>query len=146
MTDNRAVPVGRRVAFGERLVSIRHSRNLTQQNLADEVGASVRAILGYEKGSTYPRRRRLFKLAAALECSVGWLEGISSTPDPTPLPSRYKHYTAEQLAAAAYKAAQRENLACPRKINPTVPLDPVAQCRLYAYHPGPCKPRQEIAA
>jgi len=138
MTDTRTVAPGRRVAFGQRLSAVRRARHLTQKALAKAVGTATRSILAYEKGDVYPRRHRLFRLANELDCGVGWLEGSVRDPGPPPLPQRYSRCNAEQLAAAAHKAAQRELLVCCREVRPASPLDAAGVCGLWAYHPGPC--------
>lgn len=52
--------------FHERLVALRRSRNLTQQQLADATGVHVSQIKRYEKGSAQPTLGALRKLVLAL--------------------------------------------------------------------------------
>ena len=50
--------------FGERLKRLRQARDLTQQQLADALGCSQRAIVYYEKDGKYPPAATVVRLAA----------------------------------------------------------------------------------
>jgi transcriptional regulator with XRE-family HTH domain len=63
--------------FNERLKSIREEKGLTQQQLSDRSGVSVRTIQNYESGSYSPRFGIVDKLAVALEISSPELLGQS---------------------------------------------------------------------
>ena len=63
--------------FNERLKSIREEKGLTQQQLSDRSGVSVRTIQNYESGSYSPRFGIVDKLAEALEISSPELLGQS---------------------------------------------------------------------
>ena len=63
--------------FNERLKSIREGKCLTQQQLSDRSGVSVRTIQNYESGSYSPRFGIVDKLAEALEVSSPELLGQS---------------------------------------------------------------------
>ena len=63
--------------FNERLKSIREEKELTQQQLSDRSGVSVRTIQNYESGSYSPRFGIVDKLAEALEISSPELLGQS---------------------------------------------------------------------
>ena len=63
--------------FNERLKSIREEKCLTQQQLSDRSGVSVRTIQNYESGSYSPRFGIVDKLAEELEVSSPELLGQS---------------------------------------------------------------------
>ena len=63
--------------FNERLKTIREEKGLTQQQLSDRSGVSVRTIQNYESGSYSPRFGIVDKLAEALEISSSELLGQS---------------------------------------------------------------------
>ena len=63
--------------FNERLKSIREEKGLTQQQLSDRSGVSVRTIQNYESGSYSPRFGIVDKLAEALEVTSPELLGQS---------------------------------------------------------------------
>ena len=63
--------------FNERLKSIREEKELTQQQLSDRSGVSVRTIQNYESGSYSPRFGIVDKLAEALEVTSPELLGQS---------------------------------------------------------------------
>jgi transcriptional regulator with XRE-family HTH domain len=56
-------------SFGALLARLRHSSGLTQEQLADRAGLSVRAISSLECGSRHPRRLTVDRLAVALDLS-----------------------------------------------------------------------------
>lgn len=57
-------------AFGERLRAARDRRDVTQKQLADEVGMHPPRISGYENGEAVPELEAAAKLAAALDVSL----------------------------------------------------------------------------
>ena len=57
-------------SFGALLARLRHSTGLTQEQLADRAGLSVRAISSLECGSRHPRRLTVDRLAVALDLSA----------------------------------------------------------------------------
>lgn len=50
--------------FGEKLRNLRKSKGLTQTDLAEEIGVSLRTIISYETGKSYPKRREIYTLLA----------------------------------------------------------------------------------
>lgn len=64
-------------AFEEKVKAARTELGLTQQELADAVGVSKRAIINYERGEKKPRPTTLLALAKALKVSTKFL----SDPD-----------------------------------------------------------------
>lgn len=61
------------MTLAEKLKKLRTEKGLTQDQLAKEVGVSLRTINGYEAGR-YPRTRKTYeKLASILECPVDYL-------------------------------------------------------------------------
>jgi len=64
--------------FGERLVQLRKAAGYTQQQLADEIGASRRQIAYYEGESEHPPASLLIALAKALNVSTDELLGMRS--------------------------------------------------------------------
>lgn len=62
--------------FGERLALLRKAAGYTQQQLADEIGASRRQIAYYEGESEHPPARLLIELAQALNVTTDELLGV----------------------------------------------------------------------
>lgn len=62
--------------FGPRLAEIRKNAGYTQQQLADEIGASRRQIAYYEAESEHPPANLLIDLARALNVSTDELLGM----------------------------------------------------------------------
>ena len=65
--------------FGKRLATLRKSAGYTQQQLADEIGATRRMIAYYESESHHPPTTMLIDLVKALNVSVDVLLGIEPT-------------------------------------------------------------------
>lgn len=59
--------------FEERLKEIRESRNMTQDELGEAVGANRVAISRYENGIIRPTSKRMAALAGALGVTVEYL-------------------------------------------------------------------------
>ncbi len=51
-------------AFGQAMVTLRTAMNLTQVKLAQVLGVSRGAVLGWEAGSSYPKAERLKRFIA----------------------------------------------------------------------------------
>lgn len=62
------------VTFGEHLRSLRVARGLTQQGLADQIGASLVHVNRIEMGHSWPSFPMLDRLTKALDCNpyVDW--------------------------------------------------------------------------
>lgn len=59
--------------FAEKVKEARISLGLTQRQLSQEVGASLRSVQSYERGEKTPRTITMAKLAKALNVSVKYL-------------------------------------------------------------------------
>lgn len=64
--------------FGERLAQLRKAAGYTQQQLADEIGASRRQVAYYEGESEHPPASLLIDLARALNVSTDELLGLQA--------------------------------------------------------------------
>ncbi len=69
----------KRSEFGNKLVSLRKAKGLTQAQLGDLVGVSYRVIAYYEKETQYPPSRLIVPLAKALGISTDELLGMKET-------------------------------------------------------------------
>lgn len=60
--------------FSSKLKELRESRNMTQTELGEKVGVSLRTIQNYEAGKSHPKQNHMYdKLAEALEVDVNYL-------------------------------------------------------------------------
>lgn len=60
--------------FGEKLRDLRQENGLTQAELAEKAGISLRTISYYESGTTYPKNRNVYNtLADILRVDVNYL-------------------------------------------------------------------------
>jgi len=59
--------------FPTQLIRLRKERNLTQQQMADEVGIHVNQIKRYEAGTTQPTLEALVKITKSLHVSMDHL-------------------------------------------------------------------------
>jgi len=64
-------------AFGERLRRLRKAKGLTQSELGERVGVSLRALSGYERGECEPSVHLLAPLAQHLGVSLEELLGVA---------------------------------------------------------------------
>jgi len=64
--------------FAERLAQLRKAAGYTQQQLADEIGASRRQVAYYEGESEHPPSSLLIDLARALNVSTDELLGLQA--------------------------------------------------------------------
>ena len=61
--------------IGERIAQLRKQQNLSQQGLADKIGASRTIIGNYERNANTPSIEVLLKLAKVFNVSVDFLVG-----------------------------------------------------------------------
>ncbi|MBZ2174358.1 helix-turn-helix domain-containing protein [Schnuerera sp. xch1] len=60
--------------FGEKLHDLRKKNGLTQAQLAEKAGISLRTVNYYESGTTYPKNRKIYTtLANILDVDVNYL-------------------------------------------------------------------------
>jgi len=64
------------VEFGNRLRELRKQRNLTQKQLAAQIGVRNSIISFYEMGDRSPSPEVIIKLAAVLHVSTDYLMGV----------------------------------------------------------------------
>lgn len=74
-------------SFGKRLAKLRKAAGYTQQQLADEIGATRRMIAYYESESQHPPANMLVEFAKALNVSADEILGIRPV-ETMPLSSR----------------------------------------------------------
>ena len=62
------------MTFGEKLRDLRTRKKLSQAELAQRIGVSLRTIAGWENENRYPKKRSLYtSLADELGCEVNYL-------------------------------------------------------------------------
>lgn len=60
--------------FGEKVRKLRVKKKMTQQQLADVLGVSLRTVTNYETGDRYPKKREMYaKIAEILEADINYL-------------------------------------------------------------------------
>jgi len=59
--------------FGEKLIQLRKSNGLSQEDLADSLGVSRQAVSRWEQGSTYPDFQNIRKLMDLFHVSADYL-------------------------------------------------------------------------
>ena len=57
-------------AFGAFIQKHRKAKGLTQQDLAEALGISVKSVCFFENGTTFPSQENIFKLAEILDMSL----------------------------------------------------------------------------
>ncbi|MCC2255955.1 helix-turn-helix transcriptional regulator [Ruminococcus sp. CLA-AA-H200] len=62
------------MTFGEKIKNLRKKKKMSQSQLADILGVSLRTIRGWEIEGRYPKQRGQYqKLANTLECDMAYL-------------------------------------------------------------------------
>ena len=89
-------------AFGQRLVTLRQERGLTQVQLAKATGMTQRAISYYETEAELPPSPAIITLASILEVSADELLGLK-----TPKPSKAELRTPNPETERLWKRFQR---------------------------------------
>lgn len=67
--------------FSNKLKELRKSHNITQKQLAQEIGASERGIQNYELGNRIPTCEILIALANYFNVSIDYLVGRTDNPE-----------------------------------------------------------------
>lgn len=67
------------MSFADKVKDARAALNLTQLQLAEQIGLSERSVLAYERGEKVPRQGTMLKLAKALRVSVTFLTDDTCT-------------------------------------------------------------------
>ncbi len=85
--------------FGEKVSQLRKQNGLTQRQLADALGVSLRTITNYETGGRYPKQREIYKkLADVLQVDINYLLTENET---------FIVYAHEQYGSVGMQQAQR---------------------------------------
>lgn len=61
------------MSLGERLREARKAKNMTQNDLAMELGISVNSVANYERGTSFPKEDYLYKIINLLELDPNYL-------------------------------------------------------------------------
>lgn len=99
------------------LKRMRKEMHLSQTELANFVGVSLRTIGSWERGESYPNSEQLWNCAVALGCTpndlLGWEveEAESLTPEESQLLESYRECTAARRAAVMQSAADAVTLS-----------------------------------
>ena len=76
--------------FGKRLLSLRKSKDLTQEDLATRLSISPQAVSKWENETSYPDILMLPKLAEVLDTSIEFFFGSDGDPDDYNFPPLYE--------------------------------------------------------
>ena len=81
--------------FGERLKKLRHSKGITQKELAEQLQIGRSSIAEYEAGKKTPTGPVVAKIAKYFSVSTDYLLGL--TDDPTPKSGELPEFLKEKL-------------------------------------------------
>jgi transcriptional regulator with XRE-family HTH domain len=65
--------------MGQRIRELRDAHGLTQEQLAHEVGVTVKAVYMWERGTRTPHLKQAARLADILGCTIDELAGSGAT-------------------------------------------------------------------
>lgn len=74
-------------SIGDRILDLRKELNLSQKELAENVGITEASLSRYENNLREPRAEIIIRLADALNCSTDYLLGKTDVKDNIPLPN-----------------------------------------------------------
>lgn len=83
--------------LGQHIRELRKGRGLTQRELGERIGASIRAVCSYERDECEPPIQILIDLAGALQLSLDELVGSKPVPAAVREPQRRWVRTIEQI-------------------------------------------------
>lgn len=66
--------------FSDRLIELKATHNVRQQDIADAIGISLRGYQYYEKDTKEPTMSKLIALAKYFDVSLDYLVGITDNP------------------------------------------------------------------
>lgn len=101
------------MGFGARLQKARKDKNISQEELAKQLGIARSSVANYETDRNFPTADILDKISKILDCSTDYLLGISDTNFFRVMQTaKEKGYTPEDLKLAMEfldKARKRDN-------------------------------------
>lgn len=109
--------VGMNDQFAQKLALLRAQKGLTQRELGAAAGVAWSMISKYESGQSKPRLKVLLKLAEALGCSVGDIQGDAPIQKPFTV---YKGFSARLLNLRINKKLSPETLSKMTGIDPVL--------------------------
>ena len=115
------------MTFKEKLVILRKSKGLTQDEFASAVGVSRQAVYKWESGQSYPEVPKLLEIKMLFTISIDEL--LDDSYD-IPVPEKKKRKRAPKVAATEAPAAPAPKAEPVAKVAPAVPApkaEPVAK-------------------
>lgn len=106
------------MSFEKNLKKAMDERKMTQAELSDLTGIGKSSISQYLSGKNEPNQKRIEKISEALECSVAFLNGITSCSDPTDDPNGLKNIPVSVAAQRIGKSSQYVRVGLQRNILP----------------------------
>ena len=70
------------MSMGARLAQARRGQNLTQEQLAEQLGVTRQAVSRWESDTAYPETDKILRMAAIFGVSCDYLLGVSDSPAP----------------------------------------------------------------
>lgn len=106
------------MSFAKNLKKAMDERNMTQVELSALTGIGKSSISQYLSGKNEPNQKRTEKLSNVLECSVAFLNGMTTCSDPTDDPNGLKNVPVSIAAQRIGKSAQFVRVGLQRNILP----------------------------
>lgn len=94
------------MTFATNLKKAMDERNMTQTELSALTGIGKSSISQYLSGKNEPTEKRIEEIADALECSVAFLNGMTTCSDPTDDPNGLKNVPVSVAAERLGKSEQ----------------------------------------
>ena len=133
------------MTFQEKLIILRKSKGLTQDEFASAVGVSRQAVYKWESGQSYPEVPKLLEMKLLFSISIDEL--LDDNYD-IPLPEKKKRKRAPKTDAPVAKEAKpaTKPAAKPAPAVKPAPVAPKAEPVVPAVKPAPAAPKAEPVA
>lgn len=106
------------MSFAKNLKKGMDERNMSQVELSALTGIGKSSISQYLSSKNEPKQKAVEKIADALECSVAYLNGITTCSDPTDDPNGLKNVPVSEAAKRIGKSEQFIRVGLQRNILP----------------------------
>lgn len=107
-----------KMSFSKNLKKAMEERNMSQAELSALTGIGKSSISQYLSGKNEPKPHAVEKMAEALECSVAYLNGLTTCSDPTDDPNGLKNVPVSVAAQKLGKSEQFVRVGLQRNILP----------------------------
>lgn len=98
------------MSMGARLAQARRERNLTQEQLAEQLGVTRQAVSRWESDTAYPETDKIIRMAELFSVSCDYLLGVGEepgtcAPPPSPVTRLLRQAAGKRVRLSFYEEA-----------------------------------------